>query len=195
MLTRLAIRRALHTTPRRSVAQPAAHTNTFDGIPSAREVMVDENLSEGKVKLALPVFVAGGSSLLGYVCYIQWVYFTSHVNSSMRSAPTVARLALRSHVPPAARRNLHMTAPRSTSHPAHSSTANGQSIGEDVSDTQAKNNAWPAFVAAGVAIVTYIGYSQVSAAKQGSQEKEAAPQDEQKKQYDAGEKPRTASRG
>ncbi|GAA5888741.1 hypothetical protein JCM5296_000088 [Sporobolomyces johnsonii] len=72
MLNRFTLRRTLHTTPCRSVVQPAAHTNTFDGIPSAREVMVDENLTEGKVKLALPVFIAGGSSLLGYVCYIQW---------------------------------------------------------------------------------------------------------------------------
>ncbi|GAA5888744.1 hypothetical protein JCM5296_000089 [Sporobolomyces johnsonii] len=102
----------------------------------------------------------------------------------MLSAPTAARLALRSRIPStSARRNLHLTAQRSTSHPAHTSSANGQSVGQDVADTQTKNNAWPAFVAAGVAIVTYIGYSQVSAGKESRQEKAAAPQDEQKKQY------------
>ncbi|GAA5862601.1 hypothetical protein JCM1840_002604 [Sporobolomyces johnsonii] len=92
----------------------------------------------------------------------------------MLSAPTAARLALRSRIPSAgACRNLQLTAQRSTSHPAHTSSANGQSVGQDVADTQRKNNAWPAFGVAGVAIVTYIGYSQVV----------------------AGEKPTTGSRG
>ncbi|GAA6064496.1 hypothetical protein JCM10212_002384 [Sporobolomyces blumeae] len=85
------------------------------------------------------------------------------------------------------RQDVHPSSPASTG--AVGNSGNLQSTAE------AKNAAWPAFIAIGVASVVYLAYSNVSERKKDNQANKEAPHDEQTNKRPLGETSKTSSRG
>ncbi|GAA5893768.1 hypothetical protein JCM6882_003090 [Rhodosporidiobolus microsporus] len=107
------------------------------------------------------------------------------------SARTVSRAAV---APSSQLRAFSATAFRPTTHPSHGGSS-GNSVGEDVADTQGKNMAYPFFMVAGAGAVGYLLYSNFYSGKAERQEKANAPHDMRKENPPAGSKPLTGARG
>ncbi|GAA5990003.1 hypothetical protein JCM11641_000581 [Rhodosporidiobolus odoratus] len=103
------------------------------------------------------------------------------------------RTALRPLTSSTRARSLHSSTRLSTTHPAKNSL--GNSVGEDATDVQRKNAAIPVFMAAGAAILGYIGYSQYASGKQTREEASHAKTNQAKSNPPAGSKENTGTRG